>query len=82
MYATSSNRQKMAVVTKTQNGMERNGLFHPALLRIVHPGAIQYFSLNPNNFDLGILTLNRTFLLITPKITECSAPFVPFRSGF
>ena len=35
------------VVTNTQNGMERNGLFHLILFRILHPKAIQYRSLNP-----------------------------------
>ena len=30
------------VVTKTRNGMERNGLVHPILLRILRPEAIQY----------------------------------------
>ena len=33
---------------------ERNGLFHPVFFRILHPEAIQYLSLNPKNFDLGI----------------------------
>ena len=31
-----------------------NGLFHPILLQILCPEAIQYLSLNPKNFDLGI----------------------------
>ena len=42
------------VVTKTQNEMERNGLFHSILLRILCPEAIQSLSLNPKNFNLGI----------------------------
>ena len=39
---------------KNQNGMERNGLFHSGLFRILHHEAILYLSLNPKNFDLGI----------------------------
>ena len=42
------------VVTKTRNGMERNGLFHSVLLWILCPEAIQSLSPNPKNFDLGI----------------------------
>ena len=42
------------VVTKTRNRMEWNGLFRPVLFRIFHPKAIQYVSLNPKNFDLGV----------------------------
>ena len=42
------------VVTETRNGMEQNGLFHPVLFWILRLEAIQYLSLNPKNFNLGI----------------------------
>ena len=42
------------VVTKTWNKSEQNGLFHSILFWPVHTGSIQYFSLNPKKFNLGI----------------------------
>ena len=46
------------VVTKTRNGVEQNGLFHPVLFRVLCPEAIYYLSLNPKNLDLGIPNSN------------------------
>ena len=42
------------VVTKTRNGMERNGLFHSVVFQILRHEAVLYLSPNPKNFDLGI----------------------------
>ena len=66
------------MVTKTQNRMERKGLFHTVLFRILLPEAIQYLSLNPENINLGIPNPKLKLLLITGKlrsVLSCSVPF-------
>ena len=42
------------VLTKAWNRMERNGLFHSIIFRILLLKAIRYLSLNPKDFDLSI----------------------------
>ena len=59
------------VVTKT-----RNGLFHSILFWILHPETIQYLSLDPQKFDLGIPNPKSKLLLITGNYEAfCSVPF-------
>ena len=51
---TTEKNHARGVVTKTRNGMEQKGQFHSVVFRILRPEAIDYISLNPKNFDLGI----------------------------
>ena len=61
--------------------MERGGLFHSVLFRILRHEAILNLSLIPKNFESGVLILIRKFLISNRKITERSVPSrsIPFR---
>ena len=65
----------MWVVTKTRNGMEQNGLFHPVLFQILRPKAIYHLSLNSKIFDLGIPNPKLKLCVNRRKIKERSVPF-------
>ena len=60
------------VVTKTQNGMEQNGLFHSVVFQILRHVAILYLSLNPENFDLSISNTKLKLFANNQKIKERS----------
>ena len=57
---------------------ERNGPFHFVLFQILHLEAIQYLSLNPKNFDLGIPNPKSELFLITRKLQSVLSRSVPF----
>ena len=69
------------MVTKTWNGTEQNRLFHFIFYQIVHPKAIQYMSLNPKNFNLGIPNPKFKHFANNRKIKEHFVLFsaIPFR---